>query len=71
MFTRQKLVEEALFLPVEDRAFIIDSLIKSMNPINPDIEQEWIKISEKRLDELKSGKVKGIPGDEVFNKIWK
>ena len=40
-----------------------------MNPVDPDIEHEWINISKIRLHELKSGKVKGVPGNEVFNKI--
>lgn len=71
MSTRQELIEEALLLPMEDRAYIIESLIKSMNPVDPDIDLKWIEVSKRRLNELKSGEVRGIPGDEVFNKIWK
>ncbi len=71
MLSKQKLIEEGLLLPIEDRAYIIDSLIKSMNPVAPEIDCKWIEISKKRLNELKSGKVKGVSGNEVFNKIWK
>ncbi len=71
MSTRQELIEEALLLPMEDRAYIIESLIKSMHPVNPDIDLKWIEVSKRRLNELKSGEVRGIPGDEVFNRIWK
>jgi hypothetical protein len=42
---------------------------EKMNPVDPDIEHKWIEISKIRLHELKSGKVKGVSGDEVFNKI--
>ncbi len=71
MLSKQQLIDEVLSLPIEDRAYIIDSLIKSMNPIDTDIDRKWIEVNKKRLNELKSGKVKGIPGDEVFDKIWK
>ncbi len=71
MLSKQELIEEVLLLPIEDRAYIIDSLIQSMNPIDSDIYRKWLEVSKKRLNELKSGEVKGVPGDEVFNKIWK
>jgi len=71
MLSKHELIEEVMLLPIEDRAYIIDSLIKSMNPVDPDIEQKWIEVSKIRLNELKSGKVKGVSGDEVFSKIWK
>ena len=71
MQTRQELIDDILTLPIEDRAYIVDSLIKSMNPINSDIDRKWIEVSQRRLDELMTGTVKGIPGEEVFDRIWK
>ena len=71
MLSKQELIEEVLSLPIEDKAYIIDSLIRSMNPIDSDIDRKWIEVSKKRLNDLRSGRVKGVPGDEVFNKIWK
>ncbi len=71
MPSKQELIDEVLSLPIEDRASIIDSLIKSLNPINSDIDRKWIEVSQRRLNELKTGKVTGIPGEEVFDKIWK
>ncbi len=71
MSKTQELVEEVLLLPIEDRAYIVDSLIKSMNLVDPNIDSKWLEVSKRRLNELKSGEVKGVLGDEVFNKIWK
>ncbi len=71
MLSKQELINEALSLPVEERTFVIDSLLQSLNPIDKDIEQKWIKVSKRRLTEMRTGKVKGIPGDEVFDDIWK
>ena len=67
----KKLIEEVTSLPVEERAIIADSILKTLNPVETDIEKKWMKVAKERLIELKSGKVKPIPGDEVFNKIWK
>ena len=71
MSSKQELLEEVLALPVEDRAYFIDSLIKSLNATDSEIDRAWIDISRKRWNELKSGKVQGISGEEVFEKIWK
>ena len=68
--SKQEIIEEVLALPIEDRAYIIDSLIRSMNPIDTEMDRKWIEVSKKRLEEMMSGKVSGIPGDEVFGKIW-
>ena len=69
--TTKKLIEEIESLPVEDRVLVADSVLKSLNPVDQEIEKKWIEVAEKRLDELKSGEVKGISGEEVFEKIQK
>lgn len=66
----KNLIDEVISLPVEERIFIADSILRSLNPVTSEVEQKWIKIAKKRFEELKSGKIKAIPGDEVFNKIW-
>jgi putative addiction module component (TIGR02574 family) len=42
-----------------------------MNPSNEENDQKWASEAKARLEELRSGKVKAIPGEEVFKKIWK
>jgi len=67
--TTRKLIEEALSLPVEERALIADSLLRSLNVPNASIEAEWAEVGKRRLQELRSGKVKPIPGDELFSEV--
>lgn len=69
MPTTKKLIDEALSLPVEERALIADSLLKSLNMPDTAIDKKWIQIAKRRLGELHSGKVEPIPGDEVFDRI--
>ena len=69
MTKTKKLIEEALSLPVEERAIIDDSLLKNLNMPDTTIDAKWAKVARRRLQELRSGKVKPIPGDQVFSEI--
>ncbi|WP_328983627.1 addiction module protein [Thiorhodovibrio winogradskyi] len=69
MNTKQ-LINEAVSLPVEERALVIDSLLRSLNQPESDIDKIWAKEAKRRLNELRSGRVKAIQGEEVFKKVW-
>ncbi len=69
MHGMKEIIEEAESLPVEERAKVIDSLLRSLNPMSEEIDREWIEISKRRLAELRSGAVKPVPGNEVLTKI--
>ena len=49
---------------------MIDSLLRSLNQPESEIDKIWAKESKRRLDELRSGQVNAIPGEEVFKKVW-
>jgi hypothetical protein len=66
--TTEKLIEEALSLPAEERALIADSLLRSLNTPETSMDAQWAETARKRLQELRSGTVQAIPGDEVFAK---
>jgi putative addiction module component (TIGR02574 family) len=71
MHGTREIILEATALPVEDRVLIVDSLLRSLNMPDREIEKEWIAVAHRRLEELHSGRVKAIPGDEVFANIRK
>ncbi|MFT5122729.1 MAG: putative addiction module component (TIGR02574 family) [Kiritimatiellia bacterium] len=54
---------------MEERTFVVDSLLRSLNSPDPEIDQKWAAVAKRRLGELRSGKVQPVPGDEVFAKI--
>ena len=49
---------------------IVDLLLRTLNPIEQEIEKEWIKVAKKRLNDIKSNKVKTINGETIFKKVW-
>ena len=67
----KELIKEATSLPVNDRALLVDSLLRSLNSPQAKTDKEWVILAKKRLEELRSGAVKPIPGDEVFKNIFK
>ena len=69
MNTKQ-LIDEAVSLPVEERALVVDSLLRSLNQPESEIDKKWANEAKRRLDELWSGRVEAIPGEEVFEKVW-
>jgi len=64
------LIAEAISLPVEARARVVDSILMSLNPPRTDLDKNWALVAERRLVELRTGEVVAVPGDEVFRKIW-
>ena len=69
MHGMKEIIQEAASLPVEERVILVDSLLRTLNPPDMEIEKGWVKVAKRRLAELRSGSVKTIPGDEVFAKI--
>lgn len=67
----KELIDEAVSLPVEERALVVDSLLRSLNQPESEIDKKWAVVARKRLAEMRSGSVAAVPGEEVFEKIWK
>jgi len=68
----EKIYEQAINLPIDERLILIDKLMISTNlPTQKDIDQAWSTEIERRCQALDRGDAKLIPGDEVFGKIRK
>lgn len=66
MIPSKDLLREAQSLPVDERASLADSLLKTLNAPDESTDREWLRTARRRLEELRSGKVKPVPADEVF-----
>ena len=65
--TVEKLVSQALSLPSGSRAQLAEKIIESLE--NETIEKIWLSEAKKRRDEVRSGQVKPIEGEEVLRRI--
>ena len=68
---QKQLFDEIEILPLELKTKIVDTILKSLNPITKSIDDLWIEEAKKRKNEIEANKVKLIDGDEVFKKISK
>lgn len=66
----KELIDQAMALPVEERALVVDSLLRSLNPPQSEIDAQWSKEAGRRLAELRSGQTKAVPGEVVFQRVW-
>ena len=66
----KELIDEAVSLPIEKRVLVFDSLLQSLNQPESEIDKKWNEVAQKRLMEMRSGKIEPIPGEQVFKKIW-
>ena len=67
----KELIDKAISLPVEERAIIVDSLLRSLNQPISKIDKKWSAVAQRRLVEMRTGRVNPVPGEQVFEKIWK
>jgi len=65
-----KVFEEALSLPSDERIGLIQKLLMSLNlPIQAEIDRLWAEEAERRVSQIEQGDVELIPGDKVFARI--
>lgn len=69
MIKTDELMSLAESLPLDIKTQLIDRLLRSLNQSQKEIDELWAKEIERRVEELKSGKVKPIPGEIVFQEI--
>lgn len=66
----EQITESALSLPSEARARLADRLVESLDPAEDGVlHQLWVVEAQRRLEEVRSGKVKTIPGPEAIEQV--
>ncbi|MCX5827626.1 MAG: addiction module protein [Deltaproteobacteria bacterium] len=68
MTTTNNVFNEALTLRPSERAELIDKLLASLDKSDHEIEKQWAKEAEDRIDAYDQGKIKSIPLEEILNK---
>ena len=69
MTKANKIISMAESLPIDIKTQLIDRLLNSLHPSQKEIDELWAKEAERRINEIKTGKVKTVPGEKVFEEI--
>ncbi len=66
-----ELLEKALALSTRDRSLLIDRLMASLDEESAEagVEAAWDEEIKRRIDDIRSGRVKTIPGEQVLREI--
>jgi putative addiction module component (TIGR02574 family) len=66
-----EVLRKALSLSEEERELLIDRLAESLNsePAEAGVEAAWDDEIKRRVDEIRSGRVKTIPGEQVLREL--
>jgi putative addiction module component (TIGR02574 family) len=70
--TIEQIEAEALRLPEEARAALLERLMRSLvdtSAMDQDITEAWVQEAVRRDEEMESGAVVGIPAEEVFAEL--
>lgn len=68
--TIESIERAALQLRPDARAKLAHSLVESLGDLSQaQLDTLWLDEAEWRDQEMESGKVKGVPGEEVFSRI--
>jgi len=70
--TLDQFVKESRQLPREQLVELVDRLTFELNEEPyPSHDAAWAEVVQRRLDEIRTGKVKAVPGEEVMAKARK
>ncbi|MGA7374723.1 MAG: addiction module protein [Candidatus Sulfotelmatobacter sp.] len=66
-----ELLEKALSLSTHERGLLIDRLVESLDdgPAEEGVEAAWEDEIKRRVDDIRSGRVKMIPGEQVLREL--
>lgn len=69
MINTNELMAMAESLPIDIKTQLIERLLSSLSPAQKELDELWAAEAETRVTEIREGKVKTIPGDQVFKEI--
>lgn len=65
----QRIEDEALHLPKEERAQLIQRLVLSLeSPSKEELRSDWLLEARRRAQELDDGSVQAVPSEDVMRK---
>ncbi|CAD0231097.1 hypothetical protein PA905_16130 [Planktothrix agardhii CCAP 1459/11A] len=70
MRTLEELITEVLSLPSASRVLLVEKLVESLEfDIDETIQTLWIAEAKQRRDEIRTGIIQPIPGEEALSQV--
>ena len=69
--TMEQIIEEARSWPPEKVGELVGRLTEDLHATDLETEAAWKQEIDRRIEEIQSGKVKGVPGEEVSARMRK
>jgi len=69
--TLDQIIEETRHWPPEKVGELVGRLSEDLHTSDPEIEAAWQVEIARRVEEIQSGKVRGVPGEEVSARVRK
>lgn len=62
-----EVLDKAMELTSHERGFLIDRLVESLDdgPADEGVDEAWADEIKRRIDDIRAGKVKMIPGEDM------
>ena len=68
--TVDQLYQQALSLPLDSRESLVEKLVLSIDAnVDPDVERAHVQEAIRRRDEVRSGTVQPVPGEDALNQV--
>lgn len=68
--TLEQITSEAMHLSVASRAELAEKLVESLDfSENEDLQKAWASEAIRRREDVRSGRVQTIPGEQVFAEV--
>jgi len=62
----KNLIDKALELKPQEKIFLIEALVESLDKSDKYIKEVWLKEAQARLMAHRTGRTKGIPAEQVL-----
>ncbi|MXS86089.1 hypothetical protein ABO04_09300 [Nitrosomonas sp. HPC101] len=67
----ESVLDQALKLPANDRAALVENLILSLDKPDPLLDAQWLKEAEDRLAAYRTGELTAVDAEQVFADLGK
>lgn len=64
-----EILTEVLSMPPEERAELIDSILASLEPCDPRIQELWASEADERIAAFERNEIEAVSAESVFEEI--